>query len=133
MDKKDEEILSYLEEDGRASYTDIANKVGVSEGTVRNRVEKLKEEGVIERFTVETGSMGSKAVVMAKLETGKDIEKVLESFPKNIQIMEVAGEYDLILELERPTNKEINDQLDQVRSIDGVETTETFMVLNERK
>lgn len=133
MDKKDEKILELLKEQGRISYTDIADEVGVSEGTVRNRVQKMQENEVIEKFTVKTGSRGSKAVVMVSLETGRDIEKVLEDFPQKIQIMEVTGEYDLVLEIERPSNREINNLLDKIRSIDGVDSTETYMVLEERK
>lgn len=133
MDERNVEILKFLKEDGRASYTRIAEEIGVSEGTVRNRVEKMKQDGTIEKFTVETQTEGPKAVVMVKLETGRDIEQVLEKFPGQIQIKEVTGGYDLILEVERPSNREINDVLDEIRSIDGVDSTETYMVLNERK
>jgi DNA-binding Lrp family transcriptional regulator len=133
MDKKDEKILEFLKQDGRASYTEIAEEIGVSEGTVRNRVENMQENNVIEKFTVQTGTRGSKAIVMVELKTGKDIEKVLKEFPEQIQIKEVAGEYDLVLEIERPSNKEINDLLDEIRRIEGVDSTETYMVLNERK
>jgi DNA-binding Lrp family transcriptional regulator len=132
MDKKNEKILELLKKDGRASYTQIAQELDVSEGTVRNRVQKMKENEVIERFTVETSGLGSEAVVMVKLETGRDIENVLAEFPKGIEIKEVAGEYDLILEIERESNPEINSVLDEVRSIEGVDSTETFMVLNRR-
>ena len=133
MDSKDEEILEYLKSNGRASYTDVAERVDVSEGTVRNRVRKMKENGVIDRFTVETSEMGSEAVVMVELETGRDIQNVLEEFPSGIDIKEVAGEYDLILEIKRRDNTEINSILDKIRSIKGVKSTETFMVLNKRR
>ncbi|MFB6115163.1 MAG: Lrp/AsnC family transcriptional regulator [Candidatus Nanohalobium sp.] len=132
MDQKDEKILEFLKKDGRASYTEIAEEIGVSEGTVRNRVQKMQDKGVIERFTVETSGLGSEAVVMVKLETGRDIENVLADFPQGVEIKEVAGEYDLILEIEKETNTEINSVLDEIRSIEGVDSTETFMVLNSR-
>lgn len=132
MDKRDEEILDILEEDGRASFTHVADEIGVSEGTVRNRVKNMLEEEVIEKFTVKKGSRGSKAVVMIRLRTGKDIEKVLKKFPEKINLMEVTGEYDLIMEIERSSNQEINELLDDIRRIDGVKSTETYMVLKER-
>lgn len=132
MDETNRKIVDYLREDGRASFTEIAEETGVSEGTVRNRVKKMKENGVIDKFTVEMASQGSEAVVMVKLKTGKNIEKVLSNFPEDVDIKEVAGEYDLILEIDRQDNQEINSILDEIRSIDGVETTETFMVLNQR-
>lgn len=132
MDEKDEKILDVLEDDGRASYTEIAEKLDVSEGTVRNRVEKMVEKGIIERFTIERRDQESKAIVMTQLETGKEIENVLSSFPDDIPVLEVAGNYDLILEIQRESNEEINSVLDEVRSIEGVKETETYMVLNER-
>lgn len=132
MDRTDEEILEILEQDGRISFTEVAEKVDVSEGTVRNRIEKMQETGVIEKFTVEISTEGSNAVVMVELETGRDIEKVLEDFPDSIKILEVAGDYDLVLRIERKSNREINSLLDSIRSISGVKDTETYMVLNQR-
>lgn len=131
MDETDKKILDILEDDARKSFTDIADEAGVSEGTVRNRVENMLEAGAIEKFTVRRGKTASKAVVMVKIETGRDIEDVLEDFP-DVEVMEVAGEYDLILEIEKDSNHEINYVLDEIRSIDGVESTETYMVLHER-
>ena len=132
MDSTDEKILKILEEDGRISFIEVAEKVDVSEGTVRNRVEKMQENGAIENFTVETSTDGAKAVVMVELETGREIEKLLKDFPANIQILEVAGEYDLVLRIERKSSQDINRLLDSIRTVSGVEDTETYMVLNQR-
>ncbi len=131
MDETDKKILDILEDDARKSFTDIADEAGVSEGTVRNRVENMLEAGAIEKFTVRRGKTASKAVVMVKIETGRDIEDVLEDFP-DVEVMEVAGEYDLILEIEKDSNHEINYVLDEIRKVEGVESTETFIVLQER-
>lgn len=132
MDEKDEKILDILEENGRASYIEIADEVGVSEGTVRNRIEKLENEGIIEGFTVERSDRDSSAVVMTELETGIEIDDVVSSFPGGIQVLEVTGKYDLILRIEGGSNEEINSVLDEIRSIEGVKDTETYMVLKER-
>ncbi|MFW5945734.1 MAG: winged helix-turn-helix transcriptional regulator [Candidatus Natronoplasma sp.] len=53
IDGKDKRILEMLRENSRTPYTEIADKLDVSEATVRKRVESLKKDGVIERFTVE--------------------------------------------------------------------------------
>ncbi|MDX1746772.1 MAG: AsnC family transcriptional regulator, partial [Halobacteriales archaeon] len=63
MDELDREILEVLRHDARTPYTEIADRVGTSEGTVRNRVEGLSESGVIERFTVATRTGNVKAMV----------------------------------------------------------------------
>jgi hypothetical protein len=47
MDRLDYEILSVLQQDGRRSFTEIGKKLGVSEGTIRKRVMRLVDDGVI--------------------------------------------------------------------------------------
>ncbi len=53
IDEKDKKILEILKEDSRTPYTEMAEHLDVSEATVRKRIESLKEDGVIERFTVD--------------------------------------------------------------------------------
>jgi len=101
MDSTDQEILDILKQDGRASYTDVADKVGVSEGTVRNRVETMVEENIIENFTVETSNHGISAVVLVKLSMDVEPEEAIQKFPDNMTVYEVTGEHDLILIVDR--------------------------------
>lgn len=133
MDETDREIIDMLEENGRASFTSIAEEIGVSEGTVRRRVQEMEKNGVIDRFTVELSSSGVRAVVMVKISTGTDLDSVLENFPSSIDVKEVAGDKDLVLELERGSNEEINEVLDEIRRVEGVVDTKTYTVLKQRK
>ena len=132
MDQTDRKILEILEEDGRASYTDIAEQLEVSEGTVRNRVDRMIEDEEIEKFTVETSRKGAKAILMADLSTEKDIELILEEFPVDMEVNEVAGDYDLIIEFSRDNTEKLNQQIDQIRQIEGVIDTRTYTVLKTR-
>ncbi len=63
MDNLDRRILDILRRDARTPYTEIAAQVGTSEGTVRNRVDRLTEEGIIERFTISTRTGNIKAMI----------------------------------------------------------------------
>ncbi|MFB6253128.1 MAG: Lrp/AsnC family transcriptional regulator [Halobacteriaceae archaeon] len=132
MDDIDKEILQILQENGRAPYTEIADAVGVSEGTVRNRIKQLQEDGVIKNFTVTLSRSGAEAVVMVQLKTGIDIDSILTQFPSRITILEITGQYDLLVRVERDSTQEVNSLLDNIRRIDGVDNTETYMVLNRR-
>lgn len=133
MDSQDEEILRYLKEDGRAPFTDIAEEVGVSEGTVRNRVEKLKEDGVIENFTVEVDRESKiSAFVSVDISTEREFDSVLKDFPENLDIFELAGDTDLLVKVSRKNSSDINDVVDTIRAVEGVEDTKTYMVLSER-
>jgi len=53
IDEKDKKILEMLRKDSRTPYTEIAEKLDVSEATVRKRIATLKKDGVIERFTID--------------------------------------------------------------------------------
>ena len=53
IDEKDEEILKLLIKNSRMPFTEIADEVGVSESTIRNRINDLEEKGVIEKYTID--------------------------------------------------------------------------------
>lgn len=132
MDDTDEEILSILEEDGRASFTDIADRVGVSEGTVRNRVEKLQETGVIENFTININQdRGIAAFISITVSTDREFDRIIADFPDDIEVYELAGDMDMLVKAERSSSEEINDVVDEIRAVEGVESTQTYMILSE--
>lgn len=133
MDDKDRNILEILNEDGRASYTEIAEQLGVSEATVRNRVQKLRENGTIEKFTVETSDNQVSAILLAKISTGKNPEKVIDGLPGGLEVYEVTGEHDLVISIEGQDRESLNESIDDIRGIEGIKETVTKSVLKERK
>ena len=64
MDETDKEIIKILKNDGRASYSDIGEKVSLSEGAVRKRIKTLVNSGVIRRFTVKIGATAGTEVIV---------------------------------------------------------------------
>lgn len=134
MDSTDEKIIRELQKNSRASFTTIAEKIGVSEGTVRNRVEKLQETGIIEKFTVEINEQKSfKAFVAVNVSTERDFDDVISSFPNSSEIYEIAGDIDLIVKISGSNSSSINNAVDAIRAVEGVEGTKTYMVLSERE
>lgn len=134
MDSTDERLLEILKKDGRAPYTSIADELGVSEGTVRNRIDALQEEGIIERFTVDVAdeATGIAAFVMVTLSTDVAIEDSIAALPSDMSVYEVTGEYDMVIQLSRESSEALNEAIDAVREVDGVEGTKTYSVLNRR-
>jgi DNA-binding Lrp family transcriptional regulator len=132
MDKVDEEIISILEDDGRASFTDIAERVDVSEGTVRNRVEKLQKNGIIEKFTVEVNrERGIEAFISVTVSTDREFSDIIDEFPDDLRVYELAGDMDILVKAERESSQKINEVVDLIRSVEGVESTQTYMILSE--
>ncbi len=78
MDDLDRQILDILRRDARTPYTEIASQVGTSEGTVRNRVERLTEDGVIERFTVSTRTGNIKAMIEVSVKVDVDTTEITD-------------------------------------------------------
>lgn len=131
MDERDRQILDVLRENGRAPFTEIADRIGVSEGTVRNRVAKLREEGVIDHFTVQTDH-GASAIVLVDLSTREDIDSIVARFPEDVRVHEIAGDHDMVLRFSRSSRDELNEAIDAVRSVEGVVDTTTYTVLKTR-
>ncbi|MFB6144846.1 MAG: Lrp/AsnC family transcriptional regulator [Candidatus Nanohaloarchaea archaeon] len=133
MDEIDQSILKILKENSRKSYTEIADNLEVSEGTVRNRVKKMKEEEIIEKFTVELSENSFKAVAMFEVSVDADIRSLIEEFPEDMEINEVTGEFDIVVVFARESPEKINSVLDNIREMEGIESSKTYTVLKTTK
>jgi DNA-binding Lrp family transcriptional regulator len=135
MDELDREILSILREDARTPYTEIADAVGTSEGTVRNRVEQLIESGVIERFTVATRTGNIKSMIElsvdVNVDTGEVSERIAE-WPEVDFVWQVSGEEDIVLVVDCADTDGVNDLITQARELEEVVNTKTRLILDER-
>ena len=135
MDDLDRAILDILRRDARTPYTEIADEVGTSEGTVRNRVEQLVEDGVIERFTVSTRTGNVKAMVEVSVDVNVRTEKLTGRLAEWHQVdfvWQVSGEEDIVVVVDAADTSALNDMITRVRELDEVINTKTRLILNER-
>jgi DNA-binding Lrp family transcriptional regulator len=135
MDNLDREILAVLRRDARTPYTEIAEQVGTSEGTVRNRVERMQEEGVIERFTVATRTGNVKAMIEISVDMNVDTQGVAERVAGWDQVdfvWQVSGEEDLVLVVDAPDTGGVNELITRARELEDVVSTKTRLILDER-
>jgi DNA-binding Lrp family transcriptional regulator len=135
MDDLDRRILSILRRDARTPYTEIAERVGTSEGTVRNRVDRLTEDGVIERFTVTTRTGNVKAMIEISVEMNVNTAGVSERLVEWDEVdfvWQVSGEDDVVLVVDAVDTTAVNDLITQARELDEVKSTKTRLILDER-
>ena len=135
MDDLDREILSILRRDARTPYTEIADRVGTSEGTVRNRVERLVEDGVIERFTVATRTGNVKAMIEVSVDVNVDTAEVSDRIADWQQVdfvWQVSGEEDIVVVVDAADTDAVNELITQARELEEVVGTKTRLILNER-
>ncbi|MDR5674304.1 DNA-binding transcriptional regulator, Lrp family [Halalkaliarchaeum sp. AArc-CO] len=135
MDDLDRRILNILRRDARTPYTEIAESVGTSEGTVRNRVERMTEEGVIERFTVTTRTGNVKAMIEISVAMDVDTAGVSERMADWAEVdfvWQVSGEEDVVLIVDAVDTRAVNELISQAREMDEVKSTKTRLILDER-
>ncbi|WP_123534799.1 Lrp/AsnC family transcriptional regulator [Halosimplex salinum] len=135
MDELDREILNILRRDARTPYTEIADSVGTSEGTVRNRVESLVDEGVIERFTVATRTGNVKAMIEVGVDVSVDTHDISDrvaDWPEVDFAWQVSGEEDIVFVVDAQDTERVNEIITQTRELEEVVSTKTRLILDER-
>lgn len=134
MDELDRQILDILRRDARTPYTEIAEQIGTSEGTVRNRVEGLVEEGIIERFTVATQTGNVKAMVEIKVDVDVQTERLTDKMAEWSEVdfaWLVSGEEDIVLVADATDTASLNGLISRARGLDEVISTKTRLILDE--
>ncbi|ERG92699.1 MAG: transcriptional regulator [Haloquadratum walsbyi J07HQW1] len=135
MDNLDRRILDILRRDARTPYTEIAAQVGTSEGTVRNRVDRLTEEGIIERFTISTRTGNIKAMIEISVKVNVDTTSLSETMATWEQVdfvWQVSGEEDVVLIVDAADTRAVNQLITRARERDEVKNTKTRLILDER-
>lgn len=139
LDEMDQRLIAELRRDGRAALSDMADRLGLSRATVRSRMERLAAKGEIAGFTVLTRSDVTEAPVRGLMMIGiegRGGEKVmarLAGIPAVMAVHSTNGKWDLIAELATQTLLELDEVIHRIRSIDGVMTSETNLLLSTRK
>jgi DNA-binding Lrp family transcriptional regulator len=135
MDDLDRQILTILRRDARTPYTEIADRVGTSEGTVRNRVEQLVEEGIIERFTVATSTGNVRSMIEIGVDVNVDTAAVADRMIEWREVdfvWQVSGEADVVLVVDAADTEQVNELITRARELDEVVSTKTRLILDER-
>lgn len=139
MDDLDYKLLSHLRGDARRPVAALAKELGISRATVRARINRLIETGVIGGFTIMVRDHASRnlirAVTMIEVE-GRATEKVLKrlhGFPEVRRLHSTNGHWDIVAELAAETLSEFDGLLNRIRSIDGIASTETSILLSSPK
>ncbi|AGK61958.1 transcriptional regulator, AsnC family [Archaeoglobus sulfaticallidus PM70-1] len=136
LDDTDIKILIELQEDARKSLREIAEKLGVAEGTVYNRINKLKRMGIIKKFipVIDHSKLGFNiiAVIGVTAEGGYlvAIEEEIAKEPHVTAVYDVTGEFDMILVAKFMDRESLNRFVKKVAGMEHVVKTYTMVVLN---
>jgi len=134
MDIVDLKILELLKENSRMSFNDISENVKKTEATVRRRVKKLLEEGIIKNFTIDY-DIDSKQKIYAtiKIEPDfKDIKRILKDLMRIEEVSNIwrlSGDCGLLLKVDIDSIDKFNPLIeDKISQITGIKIIETCFI-----
>jgi len=139
LDNLDKNIINTLITDSTLSYRAIAKKVNVSVATVMNRVNKLKKENIIKRFTtiVDYDKIGFDVEVLIEVRISKgklfQVEKEIAHHPNVFAVYDLTGDFDAAILARFRNRKSMDTFLKKLQTYDFVERTNTRLILNTIK
>ena len=138
LDDVSRALVEMLQRDGRQSYAALAAAVGLSESTVRQRVQRLVDAGVIQVVAVtDPTQVGFARQAMIGIRVDGDLIPVGDALTEMDEVSYVvttAGSFDLLAEVVCEDDEQLLDLLTRrVRTLPGVASTETFVYLKLNK
>jgi len=134
----DQQLLSLLRENARASTAQIARRLGLSRTTVQSRIERLEREGVISGYTVrihdeyERGHVRALIMIAVHPKQMTVVVNALRAMPELRVLHSVSGAFDLIAIGSVPAVSEMDLLTDRIGAIEGVERTTSSIVLSTK-
>jgi len=134
LDLLDLKIIEELKNNSRISFSDISQKIDKTEATVRRRVKKLLEEGVITRFTIDY-DIDSKQNISATIKAVpdfKDIKRIIKqlaSIEEIKNIWRLSGDCGLLMKVDIPSIDKFNPLIEEkISQIQGIKIIETCFI-----
>ena len=138
IDPVDHRILALLRENARMSTALLGRRLGVSRTTVHSRIERLLARRVITGFTVRMGAdqerdqIQAQVMVAAVQKVLARVEAALRALPEVRKLYSVSGQHEFIAILVTDSVGEMDQLLDRIGTIEGVDRTESSIVLSTR-
>lgn len=135
MDETDHQLLALLRRDARTNIATLATKLGVSRGTITNRIKKLEDDGIIVGYTVRVRPDVQRDQIKAWTSIavdGNQTRAVIASLlgePNIATLHDTNGRWDLLAELRAENLQELGKTLERIRLVKGISNTETSIHL----
>lgn len=139
IDDLDKKVILELQEDARRSFKKIAKRLNVSEGTIRNRIERLADSNILKlQARVNPFLLPHKVAALVgvnlKVRDHEEKMKQIEKIPAVTSVWAATGRYDLFFEVMVDSLQELNEILikGELKKIGGIAFTETFVILSSK-
>jgi Lrp/AsnC family transcriptional regulator, leucine-responsive regulatory protein len=141
LDDTDRQLLALLQEDDRQPLAVLSEKIGVAVSTINDRIKRLVRFGMISGFHArvapETVGLNLLAFIMVSWSNPKVEASFLERIKASADVLEchhVTGAWNYLLKVRVSTTRDLERFLTEtIKSVDGVERTETLIALSTAK
>ena len=138
LDDTDRRILTELTADGRISMRVLADRLNLSRAHTYTRVDRLKDAGVIERFTVQVdhaaSGLGTSAFIALSIrqDSWRTVSEGLRAMAFVDHFSLLGGDFDVLVLIRTPDNESLRQVvLEGLQSLDGVRATRTWLIFDE--
>jgi Lrp/AsnC family transcriptional regulator, regulator for asnA, asnC and gidA len=133
LDEVDRGIVEALQKNGREPFRRIADRLGISEATVRARYARLCDQNILQVTGVTNPlGLGFDATAMVGIRTAGPPEHVADEIARWEEadyVVVTAGQFDLLVEVVCPDRRALLDVTNRIRALDDVVSTESFLYL----
>lgn len=135
LDPLDENLLTLLRDDARQSIAQLAKALSISRGQVYARLDRLEKDNVIAGYTARLGTSFAQSRIRAHVmiktmpRYHREVEQSLSQINQVQAIHAISGEYDIIAMLEAENGNSLNDLIDDIGLLEGVNLTMTSVIL----
>ena len=138
MDEVDRSILALLGADARMSVALLARRLKVARSTIQARLERLETTGIIGGYTLKLGEAARqgriRASILLSIEARAQAGVVtrLKSIPEVERAFTTSGRFDLLLQIAAPNTQVLDQVLDEIGTITGVQSSESLIHLSTK-
>ncbi|MDQ0458185.1 Lrp/AsnC family transcriptional regulator [Rhizobium paknamense] len=138
LSEKDRDLIALLGENSRMPVATLAKKLGLSRTTVQARIERLERDGVIAGYGLRLSDRYASSLIRAHIlitiapKALSQVVSALERLKPVTALHSVSGNFDLIAMIAAPSITELDQIIDQIGTLDGVERTLSSIILSTR-
>jgi Lrp/AsnC family transcriptional regulator for asnA, asnC and gidA len=140
LEETDKKIIAAMAEDGRITNKQLAKMLAVSEGTIRNRISKLLDANLLRiAGLINPDEYADRQLLLlgVKVSVSRDLSRIAQAIselPDVLSVSITSGQYDMFVEIWTHSKYGLIDFIDgQLATIDGIVSTESFMVMKSYK
>lgn len=138
LDEVDKKILDFLVENTRMPFTEIANKMGVSAGTIHVRVKKMEDAGIIlgSSLVIDYKKLGYNfttyvGILLSKSNRTKEVLNILEQNPNVTELCVTSGKYNIFCKIRAKDTDDARRIIYEISDMEDVMRTESMISMEE--